>query len=168
MPGGADGLQPHKHGVADRICSNAGRVASAAAEFADPSGSHTGTSNDAVATTRNQSVGGAGKEARKAKEDALSVERLRELLDYDPETKVRSNRRLLAGDIAGTLRDDGYWRIYINKQSICHIAWRGFLFMALGRKKSATSTCGETTIDSARCRRRSGGNSGWCNLRLVQ
>ncbi len=46
----------------------------------------------------------------------LTAARLRELLHYDPATgvftrKVRTSNRINIGDVAGTLRPDGYLKI---------------------------------------------------------
>lgn len=63
------------------------------------------------------------------KESALTAERLRELLDYDPVTGIFrwrvSLRRGLAGAIAGTVRRDGYRKITILRtQHYSHrLAW---------------------------------------------
>jgi hypothetical protein len=50
----------------------------------------------------------------------LTVERLHELLDYDPETgefrwKADHNTRVQAGDVAGTITAKGYCRINLNR-----------------------------------------------------
>ena len=49
----------------------------------------------------------------------LTAERLREVLDYCPDTgvftwKIRSNRRVKVGDVAGALRHNGYIQIGID------------------------------------------------------
>ena len=55
----------------------------------------------------------------KADEEALTAERLRELLDYDPDTGVltnkvaRGNRKL--GDVVGCPHSQGYLRVVINR-----------------------------------------------------
>jgi len=60
----------------------------------------------------------------------LTVERLRELLKYDPETgiftrKVANSRRVKVGDEAGTLSTSGYVQIRIGYQrySAHRLAW---------------------------------------------
>lgn len=58
-----------------------------------------------------------------------TVERLRELLSYDPETGILrwrvSRSRSLPGDIAGTLHYEGYIRILVDytKYQAHHVAW---------------------------------------------
>lgn len=59
----------------------------------------------------------------------ITQEQLKELLDYNPDTgvftwKVKHNKRMFAGDIAGTLCK-GYIKLYINyKQYKAHqLAW---------------------------------------------
>lgn len=48
----------------------------------------------------------------------LTVERLRELLDYDPETGVfrwkEPRRKCRVGEVAGSLRKDGYVKIQVD------------------------------------------------------
>ena len=49
----------------------------------------------------------------------LTAERLREVLDYGPDTgvftwKIRTNSRVKVGDVAGALRPDGYIQISID------------------------------------------------------
>ena len=51
----------------------------------------------------------------------LTVERLREVLDYCPDTgvftwKIRTNSRVKVGDVAGCLDKDGYLRIQIDSR----------------------------------------------------
>jgi hypothetical protein len=60
----------------------------------------------------------------------LTAERLRELLDYGPETgvftwRVTVGRRAKAGAIAGSRHKDGYWQIRIDgKLQLAHrLAW---------------------------------------------
>lgn len=62
--------------------------------------------------------------------DHLTAALLRELLHYDPETgvftrKVRTSNRIAVGDVAGTLRPDGYTKISVlNKSYLAHrLAW---------------------------------------------
>ena len=60
----------------------------------------------------------------------LSVDYLREILDYNPESgvfrwKVSNNNRVKVGDVAGTLKRDGYRRIMINGKAYLErrLAW---------------------------------------------
>lgn len=60
----------------------------------------------------------------------VSIELLRDLIDYNPETgemvrKKRTSNRISVGDRAGTLRPDGYLKISIcNKSLLAHrAAW---------------------------------------------
>lgn len=59
-------------------------------------------------------------------DELLSVERLREVLDYDPETgvfkwKVKINRNIVVGSTAGGLHPKGYWRIAVDgKRYLAH------------------------------------------------
>jgi hypothetical protein len=60
----------------------------------------------------------------------LNASRLRELLDYDPATgvftrRVRTSHRIKCGDVAGTLRPDGYLKIsLLNSGFLAHrLAW---------------------------------------------
>jgi HNH endonuclease/AP2 domain len=60
----------------------------------------------------------------------LTVERLRQVLDYDPEIgvftwRVQPNNRVKAGAVAGTLADRGYRRIKIDdREYLAHrLAW---------------------------------------------
>lgn len=63
----------------------------------------------------------------------LTVERLREVLDYEPETGVfrwRVNKRAnaSAGSVAGTAHNSGYWRIRIDRRGYLaqQLAWMHF------------------------------------------
>jgi hypothetical protein len=52
----------------------------------------------------------------------LSQERLKELFNLDPETgvfywKTKTNFRILVGQVAGCLQQDGYWRISFDGRS---------------------------------------------------
>lgn len=60
----------------------------------------------------------------------LTAEELRSILSYDPETGifrwlVSSARRIKVGDTAGSMREDGYWCVVINRyQYNAHrLAW---------------------------------------------
>lgn len=60
----------------------------------------------------------------------LTADRLRALLDYDPETglftwRVKANRRIVAGSVAGGLRHDGYIGIRLDRRRyMAHrLAW---------------------------------------------
>lgn len=89
----------------------------------------------------------------------LTQARLKELLDYDPETgifawKIKPARRIMVGEIAGHFRE-GRWFIKINKQNhrASRLAW---LYM------TGEWPCGEVdhmdTVSS---------NNAWLNLRDV-
>lgn len=61
---------------------------------------------------------------------ALTQERLKELLHYDPETgvfawKVRPSNCVKVGDVAGTKHPKGYWRVRVdNDYYLAHrLAW---------------------------------------------
>lgn len=54
--------------------------------------------------------------------EILTQERLKELLDYDPETgiftrKTRAAKRVQIGDIAGSMHSKGYWVVKIDNRS---------------------------------------------------
>lgn len=60
----------------------------------------------------------------------LTADRVRELLSYDAETgiltrKVRTSHRINLGDVAGTVRPDGYLKVSLdNKSYLAHrVAW---------------------------------------------
>lgn len=62
--------------------------------------------------------------------NSITVERLREVLDYDPATGIFRNRvkrssNARIGDIAGTLHSKGYWQINVDgKLYLAHrLAW---------------------------------------------
>ncbi len=66
----------------------------------------------------------------------ISLERVRSLLSYDPDTGIfrwigRSGKRINIGDIAGSPKGIGYYGISIDKVSMYahHLAW----FMAYGK-----------------------------------
>lgn len=65
-----------------------------------------------------------------AKEEALTVGRLRELLDYNPETgefrwRVHRADNARSGSVAGSLNHGGYWRVSIQGHTyLAHrLAW---------------------------------------------
>lgn len=65
-----------------------------------------------------------------AKRERPSVERLRELLEYDPETgelrwKVRRSNQLQAGDEAGSINGDGYRIVKVDRYNalVHRVAW---------------------------------------------
>jgi hypothetical protein len=88
----------------------------------------------------------------------LTAERLRELLDYDPETGVfrwKMNRR--RGKVAGTLRPDGYRQIGIDGVCIWSIASHGCTSTANGRlTRLTTGTASAPAIRWRTCARRPG------------
>jgi len=60
----------------------------------------------------------------------LTAERLRELLDYDPETglmtrKVRTSNRIKVGDVVGAFTSDGYLVVRVDgpKYPVHRLAW---------------------------------------------
>lgn len=62
--------------------------------------------------------------------DTLSLDRLKEILDYNPLTgifiwKISTSNRIKVGQIAGSLRQNGYYYIGINGKSYksCRLAW---------------------------------------------
>ena len=91
-------------------------------------------------------------------EPPLTAERLREVLDYNPETgvfvrRVRSSQNTHVGDVAGGADGKGYWRVRVDGRRIkAHqLAW---LYM--------TGEWPRHEIDHADC---DGLNNAWSNLR---